>query len=302
MDLRRAPQSDFTENVGDVNLESGDSSGHYSIRVSRYVRITGDNRPGEQVFNIPLDPTIDPIFNEMCQGYERYTFADMEIQVECASPLGSSSGGIQMAHIPDPENTNLSQDPASYLQNLDKLVRQDSSLFIRPRDSENLPLHTNGTMYTKRADSPRWSSFGAIVGVVRSTPDGADYCEYTITLMGTGIVTRTAMIEGTTQVTFSTTMENVRVVGNEIRADLGLELPVSRGRFVLTKHLRVKGKNKEGTGYNVHTFKHNSFEASIDGKTISYKPNYEPLAIKSYHEGNLVFCHINALADNVKMC
>jgi len=226
MESSKALDSDYTAGNREVVLTSGALEATYEVKVQKTIRITGTDAVGDLKMYLSLDPTIDNACLEMSKRYERFSIDSASLWVQTASPLGTSSGGFQLAHIADPENANL---PATAVRNADKAVRQQGSSFIRPRDSVAFPIPLQGMLYTKQNGSPRWWSFGALVGVVRAVPDATDYVEFTCTFTATFKFMRTAEIDEGTEVAFAAVVENHKVEEGRLILELSAPIPGSYG-------------------------------------------------------------------------
>lgn len=142
---------------------------------------------GELVFSVPLDNTIN---QEVLSQYELYELEDVKLQIQSASPMGTSSGSIQVCHITDPENVGL---PDSKALALAKIIRQSNSMNVRPRDSTTMEVDTPGPLFTLQAGTPRLWAFGSLVAVVRTKPEVGDNINFQVTLTGMIRASRTAV-------------------------------------------------------------------------------------------------------------
>lgn len=244
MDLKTSPLSDFTR-PGERSLFTSDTtSGTHEVKINKIVDITGSDAVGSLKYILPLDTTLDEQTQSMAAGYEMYKISDCSIKVQSGSPLGTSSGALQMCYIPDPLNANFNTTPNS--TNLNKAVRQAGSKVVRPRENvdEILPLH--GTLWTKQTGTARLWSFGALAFVVRSVPDAADYATFTITIHCTVQFIRTALVDYTASATVSTLVDKITLSGNDIIVKVQAELPFDEIDVELPRPLAVKTESSEG--------------------------------------------------------
>jgi len=114
----------------------------------------------------------------------------VKVQIQSASPMGTSSGSSQFCHITDPANAVL---PQSKAQALNKVIRQANSCNVRPRDSTTMEVDTPGVLWTLQAGDPRLYSFGTITSVVRTQPEVGDSINFQVTITGVLRCSRTAV-------------------------------------------------------------------------------------------------------------
>lgn len=244
MDLKTAPLSDFTR-PGEHSLFTSDTtSGTHEVKINKIVDITGSDKVGTLKYLLPFDTTLDDQTSSMAAGYELYKISNLSIKVQSGSPLGTSSGALQMCYIPDPLNANFSTTPNS--NNLNKAVRQAGSKVVRPRENvdEILPLH--GTLWTKQVGTARLWSFGSLAFVVRSVPDAADYATFTITIHCTVQFIRTALVDYTASSTISTTVRSINLTDDDITIRVRADLPYDKISVEFPRPIIVKSKSKEG--------------------------------------------------------
>lgn len=263
MESSKALDSDFTAGKREVVLTSGALPASYEVKVQKTVRITGTDNIGDLKLFLSLQPSIDAACEEIAKRYERYSIDNANLWVQTASPLGTSSGGFQLAHIPDPENANL---PAADPANATKAVRQQGSSFIRPRDSVAFPIPLQGQLYTKQAGSQRWWSFGAIVGVVRAVPDATDYVEFTCTFTATFRFMRTAEVDNNQRVAFRTLISEATVEEGRLRLRTTAPVPGRRGTVTLPRPAAVEVRDRSARGVIVSHSRTATFDCIIEGQ------------------------------------
>ncbi|APG77634.1 putative structural protein [Beihai tiger crab virus 1] len=265
-DTRVAPQTDYSLSTQDVDLTSDSATGYYNIKVVKVIRLAGSTKVGELLAVFFLDGTLEPVLEEMLKAYERWGLDDLQVIVQTGSPFGTSSGSIQMAHIPDPENANF---PAEGGQpSLDKIVRQDGSVQIRPRDSCTFKVKTPGTMYTMSSGSRRWSSFGAIVAVCRSVPDSTDFTEWNLTVTGTAKLIRTAVITISESVNYDFLVTAVELDGSCLKLTAASAIPASSGIVHFTRALRITHRNSRDGMLVTRVVKHAKLGVTINDKEL----------------------------------
>lgn len=243
-DTRAAPATDFTVATENVDLTSNTTTAYYNIKMVKVIRLTGESVPGARLALFQLDDTLEPILGQMMKAYERWSLSDLQVIAQTGSPLGTSSGSIQLAHFPDPENANLPEDGGQAA--LDKVVRQDGSVQIRPRDSCTFKLHTPGTNYTLKAGSSRWNSFGAIGAVCRSVPDATDYTEWNLTVTGTAVLTRTAVISSADNVMYDALVKEASIEDNAMTLKVASIIPASSGDLHFAKPMKISTTSRIG--------------------------------------------------------
>ncbi|APG77712.1 putative structural protein [Shahe hepe-like virus 1] len=181
------PSSDFTDSKP-LFLEAGTQhTAVHCFRVAKdLVTLAEGSKPGEICFVQPLTPFgIDNTATNLASDYEYYSFKNVEIAIEAVSPFGTSSGGMQVAWITDPENVTLPQgDDGQKLTSLAKVIRQDGSVLVRPRNSALFNISTEGARYCLPGTESRLSSFGSLVALVRSPPGTGDVADFAATITG----------------------------------------------------------------------------------------------------------------------
>lgn len=179
--------SDFITNQKNVPFGASDITGRLIVRQAFTFSVTTESKLGEEIFNLPLDTSINTDVQAAAKLWERYSFSGVTLDLQSTSPMGSASGAVQIAHIPDPDNAKLApvSDATGRTANLTKLVRQSGSLIFRPRDTKALSMDCNDTLFTMDSGVKRFSSFGAVLAVVREVPAAGDSVTMTVTLSAT---------------------------------------------------------------------------------------------------------------------
>jgi len=195
-----ASGTDFLDS-SPLDLHStGEHEARYQFRVAKDLLVVSDGMDaGTILISLPVSPAIDPACTKLSQEYEYFSLSNFEISFEATSPFGTSSGGFQACWITDPANAYLPQETqAQKLQSLTKVIRQEGSVLIRPRNSANMVVKTQGRRYCLSGPDPRLSSYGNIVCVVRAPPSTGDLAAFSVTATGTMNFHRTAGTNGTT--------------------------------------------------------------------------------------------------------
>lgn len=181
------PSSDFLDNKP-LFLEGGTQhTAVHCFRVTKdLITLAEGSKPGALCFVQPLNPFgIDATTTELAKDYEYYSLKNVEIAIEAVSPFGTSSGGMQVAWVTDPENVTIPQgDDGQKLVSLAKIVRQDGSVLVRPRNSALFMISPQGARYCLPGNEPRLSSFGSLIALVRSPPATGDVAEFAATITG----------------------------------------------------------------------------------------------------------------------
>ncbi|AYN75553.1 protein 4 [Halhan virus 2] len=184
-------ESDFISTGGVQDLTTTDNSAQVIVRQQYDFLVMSDSHDaGYVLLNIPLDVSISPSAQKLSEFYELFEIKDLTLESLATSPFGTSSGGYQTCHITDPENAAMFTG-TDLDRNIEKVVRQQGSKLVRPRDTVVLKAVTQGTKFTLRAGSPRWYSYGAIVAVVRDVPATGDQIQFALTLTAKVVFHRT---------------------------------------------------------------------------------------------------------------
>jgi len=193
-------ENDFIDS-GDVITQSDlHAEAKHQFRISKdFILIDDTQSPGELLFSLELSPLIDPTMTEMAKAYEHFTFKDIEVSMDATSPFGTASGAFQTAWITDPANTALGQaDPTQKAASLVKVIRQEGSKLVRPRNSELMKINVEGDKYCLKGNDPRLSNFGTIVAVIRAPPATGDTAAFAVTVVGTIVFKRATVSAGAT--------------------------------------------------------------------------------------------------------
>jgi len=200
---------------------SGDAQANHYVRVSKFVTLRDGDPVGAVLFRIPVNVTMDATSVQLAAAYERYSISDLQIDIQSTSPLGTSSGGMQICYISDPANTSFNTVTSTPNPvNVTKAVRQSGSVFVRPRDSCVQKFECHGSLFTKAAGDVRTYSYGEIVGVTRVSPTAGDTVQATITLTCGMHFHRTAVVDNNVTVTMTTVPEEVKIVGDKLLVKL----------------------------------------------------------------------------------
>lgn len=157
---------------------------------------------GTVLFTMPLIPRFvgDLSLLTMAGSYEYYSLENVVLHAQSTAPMGISSGGIQLCHITDPENsyfyTSGSATSKALSLNLEKCVRQQDSVLLRPRESVEFKIDTPGELFTHHdptAPNDRFHSFGTIVAVMRDPPAIGDSISFALTISGIARFARTCV-------------------------------------------------------------------------------------------------------------
>lgn len=242
MDLKSAPLSDFTR-PGERSLFQSDGvAASHEVKLNKVVDISGSDEVGAVKYQLLLDLNLDDMAAAMAGGYERYKISNLSIKIQSGSPLGTSSGALQMCYIPDPLNSNFSVDNLG--PNLEKAVRQAGSKVVRPRENIDEVIPLFGTLYTKQVGTPRHWSFGSITFVVRSVPDAADYASFVVTLECTIQFIRTAQVDYNNMTLLTTVLKKATIGKDKVEVELGCEVPFNNCEIQFEEPLRVLSKSK----------------------------------------------------------
>lgn len=242
--MKSSPLSDFTR-PGERSLFQSDGvAGSHEVKLNKVVDISGNDDVGLVKYQLLLDAKLDEMAASMAAGYERYKISNLSIKVQSGSPLGTSSGALQMCYIPDPLNSNFSTDNLG--PNLEKAVRQAGSKVIRPRENVDEIIPIFGTLYTKQVGTPRHWSFGSITFVVRSVPDAADYASFVVTLECTMQFIRTAQIDYNNMTLLTTILKKANIGKEKVEVELACEVPFNKCEVEFEEPLRVLSKTKSG--------------------------------------------------------
>lgn len=161
---------------------------------------------GTVLFSMPLTPKFvgDKSIETMAASYEYYGLENVVLHAQSTAPMGISSGGIQICHITDPHNaffyTGDEITSKELAMNLEKCVRQQDSVLLRPRECVEFKIETPGELFTYNSagyPNDRFHSFGTIVAVMRDPPAVGDSLSFALTISGTAKFARTCVSSGT---------------------------------------------------------------------------------------------------------
>jgi len=146
-------------------------------------------RAGTPILELQLDASI----SEELVNYQYWTIDDLKLDVQCTSPLGTSSGAVLMSYMSDPINADCPANPTLAKRKFGQTLPR---ILIRPRDNKSIDInvHENPMFgawrFVKRGNSDdsaaiRQSSFGTIIAVVNTAPAAADGANFTAWIHGT---------------------------------------------------------------------------------------------------------------------
>ncbi|APG77825.1 putative structural protein [Wenling hepe-like virus 1] len=161
----------FATSSGLRTINQPDEIQTHTIHKGVTIACSDASTTGLQVLSLPVDVNIDEIAKQMATGFEFYSIENCSLTLNSSSPLGTSSGSLQIGWIQDPYNLLFGDDGAL---NLKKAIRQDGSTMVRPRDSVHFPFAPQDRKYCRVGSDLRLSSFGGIFAVVRSKPEAGD--------------------------------------------------------------------------------------------------------------------------------
>jgi hypothetical protein len=297
--------SDFITNQKNVPFGASEITGRLIVRQAFTFKFDHDSAAGTEIFRLNLDTSINSDVQAASLLWERYSFSGVTLDLQSTSPMGTASGAVQVAHIPDPENTNLAPktDAPGLVKNLEKLVRQSGSLIFRPRDTKALSMDCNDTLFTLDSGVKRFSSFGAVLAVVREQPNSGDSITMTATFSATinffvpTIVTNNKKVTETVALRMHTHTDKDIVFK---LADAGFP-KVIRVRFNKSIPFRITKVNPSGTKYTI--LKHlNSVVLSRNDNHLFYSGlhgiDIKPTDDFQIHADDVTFGHIDYLHGN----
>lgn len=141
--------------------------------------------PGTLILAVPIDRTLDDAMQALANKHVRYQISELLLECESSSPMGTSSGSIQVCFIPDPQNLDF--DAAGTTNNLNKAIRQSGSFSFKPRNQVTKDFTPSGKMFCATGVDNRLSSFGAIVFVQRDSPAAGDNITMRATIRGKAV-------------------------------------------------------------------------------------------------------------------
>lgn len=168
--------------VQETNLiTSSETSCHYRIvRALDGFSYGSDATVGQVLFSMFIDTDISTELEAIAKRFEYKKFANFILSLVSTAPLGTSSGSIQAGHTTDPANLTWTTGGSNI--NRSKIVRQQGSIVLRPRDTATIAIETPGPMYTKRVGSRRFTSWGGLSCIVRTVPALGDVIHFAATL------------------------------------------------------------------------------------------------------------------------
>lgn len=187
---------DFISDTGTADINQTEQTAQHVFRIPFSQEMFESSlAPGSLLFSYDLDPNfLSAPLKEFAKNYEYYSLHNVVLHAQSTAPFGTSSGGIQIAHITDPENTYFDAGVNGQHTNLRKIVRQQDSVLLRPRESVELKINTQGELFTfNSGHSRRFESFGSIVGVMRDPPAVGDSISFAFTLSGVAKFSRTCV-------------------------------------------------------------------------------------------------------------
>jgi len=252
--------SDFITNQKNVPFGGSDITGRLIVRKAYTLKFTDSAKAGSEVFRLNLDTSVTEQVQDAAKMWERFSFSGVTLDLQSTSPMGTASGALQVAHVPDPDNTTLAPDTdePGLAKNLEKLVRQSGSLIFRPRDTKSLSMDCNDTLFTVDSGVKRFSSFGAVLAVVREQPNSGDSITMTATFSATVnfFVPTILTAEGLVNETVSLRLHEHTHKDVVFKlADAGFPA-VIRVRLNKAIPFRITKKNASGTKYTVLKFLH----------------------------------------------
>lgn len=185
---------DFISNNGIAPIDHTEQSAQHVFRIPLTQEVYDSTAEiGKLLFLIDLSPTsLGTGTQSYAQQYEYYSLHNLTLHAQATAPFGTSSGGIQICHVTDPDNAIFSTTDLHY--NLDKVVRQQDSVLLRPRESVEILMKTKGELYTYSTPTmptKRFTSFGYLAAVMRDPPAQGDSISFAFTLTGIAKFART---------------------------------------------------------------------------------------------------------------
>lgn len=257
MDYHNPNASDFIGNKGAVTPSPAGETGSHNVRRHANVALDSNDLRGQVVFTLPIDAYLDAASSKLAEKFQFYNIESITLDIQSASSLGTSSGGIQVCHIPDPYALDFS-DTLPNAANVDKAVRQSGSVFVRPRESVPMTVKLDGMLYTQPGVDRRLYSYGAIVAVARVIPSAGDAFSYEITLNAHLSFTVPAFsVTTAVALTRYIVLADLRVKNNKIYCDLPFALWGRKMKISLIEPLPINAvRDIRGVKINMnHTFR-----------------------------------------------
>lgn len=153
------------------------------------MNLNSQTRAGTPILELQLDASI----SEELANYQYWTIDDLKLDVQCTSPLGTSSGAVLMSYMSDPINADCPTNPTLAKKKFGQTMPR---ILIRPRDNKSIDIDIHQSpmfgnwRFVKRGNSDdsaavRQSSFGTIVALVNTSPAAADGANFTAWIHGT---------------------------------------------------------------------------------------------------------------------
>lgn len=302
--------SDFITNQKNVPFGGSDITGRVIVRKAYTLKVNHDSKAGSEIFRLDLDTSVSDQVQSIAKMWERFSFSGVALDLQSTSPMGTASGALQIAHIPDPDNTTLAPvtDAEGLKMNLDKLVRQSGSLIFRPRDTKSLSMDCNDTLFTVNSGEKRFSSFGAVLAVVREQPNAGDSVTMTATFSATVnfFVPTILVAEKTVNETVALRLHDHTHKDVVFKlADAGYPA-VIRVRLNKAIPFRITKKNVSGTKYTVLKYLHtvilkrgdnHLFYSGLHGIDIDPTDEFHVLA-DDVTFGHIDYRHLPAINNN----
>jgi len=298
--------SDFITNQKNVPFGASEITGRLIVRQAYTFKFDHESVAGTEIFRLPLDTSINSDVEAASKLWERYSFSGITLDLQSTSPMGTASGAVQVAHVPDPDNDYLAptSDPSGLLGNLEKLVRQSGSLIFRPRDTKALSMDCNDTLFTLDSGVKRFSSFGSVLAVVREQPNAGDSITMTATFSATVNFFVPTIVTSNRKVTETAALRIHSHTDKDIvfkLADAGYP-KVIRVRFNRAIPFRITRTNANGTKYTVLKYLHSAVLSRMDDHL--FYSGLHGIAMQptdTYHvfADDITFGHIDYLYNNV---
>lgn len=276
----------------------------HKIIKSMSVQVTDATAAGTEIFSTPIDTKLDNITKELAGVFEFYAIEDLKLTINSSSPLGTSSGALQIGWIADPYNLAFGDNLSI---NLQKAIRQYGSVMVRPRESLTIPIPISGKKYCLPGKEPRLSTFGGIFAVVRVGPESGDQFSVQITLECTYKFSRMCMYQEAIEPSVLTHMKVSLNTPKEIEGKMCVQLPT----VVQTKESYLRMDHSLIASYQVgnvnrivkfHDLKLRLIDPAIGKHEVVYnKTKYNNLKFleQCINTGNWSYHSLNTLSKRV---
>lgn len=162
------------------------------------VNLTSTSPIGSSIFSLNLDSSLSDWLNK----FQFFSIKNLQLDMQCTSPLGTSSGAILVSYMSDPINADVPTDP---VESKNKFGVTFPRVIIRPRDNKCLtvdvsqnPMFGNWRCVKKASSddisSIRQSCFGTIIAIVNSQPAASDGANFTTWIHGTLVAKGRSMV------------------------------------------------------------------------------------------------------------